>query len=50
MATKQETLQLITKDMTIGLVFEQNPQKAAKLADVMTAHGLHCAGCHVNVF
>ncbi|MEK6840165.1 MAG: iron-sulfur cluster assembly accessory protein, partial [Nanoarchaeota archaeon] len=33
-----------------GNVFEQYPQKAAQLAEVMTAHGLHCVGCHVNVF
>ena len=50
MKAKQETMQLITKDMTIGQVFENYPQKAAKLADVMTNHGLHCVGCHVNVY
>ena len=50
MAMKQETMQLITKEMTIGQVFEHYPQKAAQLAEVMTAHGLHCVGCHVNVY
>lgn len=50
MAARQQTLQLITKDMTIGQIFEQFPQKAAQLAEVMTSHGLHCVGCHVNVY
>ena len=50
MASKQITEQLITKDMTIGQVFENYPQKAAPLAEVMTSHGLHCVGCHVNVY
>ena len=50
MATKQQIIQLIAKDMPIGQIFEKYPQKAAKLADVMTNHGLHCVGCHVNVF
>ena len=45
----QTTKPLITGDMTIGQVFEQFPQKANQLAEVMTSHGLHCSGCHVNM-
>jgi iron-sulfur cluster assembly accessory protein len=46
----QTIKQKITGDMTIGQVFEQFPQKANQLAEVMTANGLHCVGCHVNVY
>lgn len=37
---------MITKDMTIGEVIEKYPETA----DIMMSYGLHCFGCHVNVY
>jgi len=42
----QETMQIITKDMTIGDVVEKYPETV----DIMMSYGLHCFGCHVNVY
>ena len=42
---KQEQI-LITKDMPIGEVVERYPEAA----EVLTAYGLHCVGCHVSPF
>jgi iron-sulfur cluster assembly accessory protein len=39
---KQE---LITKEMTIDAIFANHPQRAEKLAQILTRFGLHCAGC-----
>lgn len=39
---KQKT---ITKEMTIGEIFESFPQKSQKLAQEMTNVGLHCTSC-----
>jgi hybrid cluster-associated redox disulfide protein len=40
-----ETTQLISKEMTIEEIFSRFPQKSQKLAQEMTASGLHCVGC-----
>ncbi|MBI2579968.1 MAG: iron-sulfur cluster assembly accessory protein [Candidatus Aenigmarchaeota archaeon] len=38
--------QMITKDMTIGDIVEKYPETT----DIMMSYGLHCFGCHVNVY
>ncbi len=43
---KTETKQLVTKDMVIGDVLKKYPDVAV----IMLEHGLHCVGCHANVF
>lgn len=43
---KAETKQLVTKDMVIGDVLKKYPDVAV----IMLEHGLHCVGCHANVF
>jgi len=43
---EQKAIQIITKDMTIGDVVEKHP----KVAEVMQEYGLHCFGCHVNIY
>lgn len=37
---------MITKDMIIGDVLKKHPD----VAGIMLEHGLHCVGCHANVF
>ena len=37
---------LITKDMTMGEIIDKYPTAA----DIMQSYGLHCFGCHVNIF
>jgi len=37
---------LITRDMTMGSIIEKYPIAA----EIMQSYGLHCFGCHVNVF
>ena len=44
METKTE--QVINKDMTIGDIVEKYPETT----DIMMSFGLHCFGCHVNVY
>jgi len=41
-----EVKQLVTKDMVIGDVLKKYPDVAV----IMLEHGLHCVGCHANVF
>lgn len=41
-----ETKQLVTKDMIIADVLKQYPD----VATIMLEHGLHCVGCHANVY
>jgi len=41
-----EIKQLVTKDMVIGDVLKKYPDVAV----IMLEHGLHCVGCHANVF
>ncbi len=41
-----EIKQLVTKDMVISDVLKQYPDAAV----IMLEHGLHCVGCHANVF
>jgi len=43
---KTEMKQLVTKDMVIGDVLKKYPDAAV----IMLEHGLHCVGCHANVF
>ena len=43
---KTEIKQLVTKDMVIGDVLKKYPDVAV----IMLEHGLHCVGCHANVF
>ncbi len=43
---KTELKQLVTKDMVIGDVLKKYPDVAV----IMLEHGLHCVGCHANVF
>lgn len=38
--------QFVTKDMVIGDVLKKYPDVAV----IMLEHGLHCVGCHANVF
>ncbi len=42
----QKTEQLVSKDMVIGDVLKKYPDVAV----IMLEHGLHCVGCHANVF
>src|SRR3989338_3623379 len=41
-----QMIQVINKDMTIGNVVEKYPETV----DIMMSYGLHCFGCHVNVY
>ncbi len=41
-----ELKQIVTKDMIIGDVLKQHPDVAV----VMLEYGLHCVGCHANVY
>ncbi len=43
---KAELKQLVTKDMVIADVLKKHPDVAV----IMLEHGLHCVGCHANVF
>ena len=43
---KAELKQLVTKDMVIADVLKKYPDVAV----IMLEHGLHCVGCHANVF
>lgn len=43
---KTELKQLVTKDMVIADVLKKYPDVAV----IMLEHGLHCVGCHANVF
>lgn len=43
---EQQTRQLVTKDMTMGEIIQKWPAAA----DIMQSYGLHCFGCHVNLF
>ncbi|MDP3917510.1 MAG: iron-sulfur cluster assembly accessory protein [Nanoarchaeota archaeon] len=47
---KQELSGKITRDMTIGDVLKNYPEKAMKLSEIMTAAGLHCVGCGASTF
>ncbi len=42
----QKTFQYVTKDMVLGDIVERFPQAVF----VMSQFGLHCVGCHANVF
>ena len=42
----QETKQRVTKDMTMGEIIQKWPAAA----DIMQSYGLHCFGCHINLF
>jgi iron-sulfur cluster assembly accessory protein len=46
----QETMQTISKEMTIEEIFSRFPQKSQKLAQEMTNSGLHCVGCGAAVW
>lgn len=41
-----EIKQVVTKDMIIGDVLKEYPDVSV----IMLEHGLHCVGCHANVF
>lgn len=41
---------LISKEMTIAEIFEQFPDKAAKLASKMQDHNLNCVGCSASTY
>ncbi len=43
---KTEVAQFVTKDMVIADVLKKHPDSAV----IMLEHGLHCVGCHANVF
>jgi iron-sulfur cluster assembly protein len=43
--TKEQT-SLITKDMTMGEILQKYPEST----NIMQSYGLHCLGCHINVF
>ncbi len=40
----------ITKDMTIGEIFEKFPEKKQELAEVLLNAGLGCVGCAAASF
>lgn len=40
-----ETTSHITKDTRISNVLSQHPDRARRLADIMTEFGIHCVGC-----
>lgn len=42
--------QKITKDMTIGDVLKNYPDKAMRLSEIMMTAGLHCVGCGASTF
>ncbi len=42
----EQQTQMITKDMTMGDIIQKYPAAA----EIMESYGLHCFGCHVNVF
>lgn len=42
----EQKQQAVTKEMTMGEIIEKYPYAA----DVMASYGLHCTGCHVNLF
>jgi len=44
--TETQTTQLVTKEMTMGDIIQKWPAAA----DIMQSYGLHCFGCHVNLF
>jgi iron-sulfur cluster assembly accessory protein len=46
--TKAVKKNVITRQTTVGDVFEMFPDKAMKLGEKMLSYGLHCVGCHVN--
>ncbi len=46
----QETIQKISKEMTIEEIFSRFPQKSQKLAQEMTSSGLNCVGCGAAVW
>ena len=46
METKEIQKGLVTSDMTIGDVVSKYPDSA----QVMISYGLHCIGCHVNIY
>tara|TARA_Y100000031_G_scaffold66066_1_gene73896 strand:- start:2179 stop:2772 length:594 start_codon:yes stop_codon:yes gene_type:complete len=46
MIMRQEQLQKISKDTTIGEIVEKYPQ----VVDTLTSFGVHCVGCHVSSF
>ncbi len=47
---KLDETKKITKDMTIGSILENYPDKAMKLSEIMAAAGLHCVGCGAATF
>ncbi len=46
----QELKQEITKDMTMGGIFEKYPDKVDEIASIATSYGLHCVGCFASAF
>lgn len=40
----------IQKDMTISEILQLVPSKAGRMAEIMTAAGLHCVGCGASTF
>lgn len=42
----EQKTQLVTKDMTMGDIIQKWPSAA----EIMQSYGLHCFGCHVNLF
>ncbi len=40
----------ITREWTIGSIFEKYPEKSQKLAQELTNAGLHCVGCNAAVW
>jgi len=42
----EQQLKKVTKDMTMGEIIQNWPAAA----DIMQSYGLHCFGCHVNLF
>jgi len=48
--TQTKTSPKILRTDTIQNVFDTFPDRAQKLAEIMTSNGLHCVGCHASVF
>lgn len=47
---KTASAQKVTRNMVIGELLQNNPSRATKLSETMLSYGLHCVGCHANVF
>ncbi|MBI4440202.1 DUF1858 domain-containing protein [Candidatus Woesearchaeota archaeon] len=43
-------MEKITRQTTIQQIFDMHPDKAYRLASIMSEAGLHCIGCHASLW